>query len=170
MTRQQDVLAYLGEALLAAQIVERFVAFMLAPSVKKDTEGVLEAFASKSKAERHVALQRILKELQRDGRSVPALDAELRKFLKERNKLVHRFHEIDTWDFRKERDCDACVVFLKGFMERAGSLNHLFVSALSVRSVHYGVRISKAASERYANDVKTIYSPLTIRWAKRIDA
>jgi len=41
MSRQQEVLAHLGGALLAAQIVERFLALMLKPPGESRYEGLL---------------------------------------------------------------------------------------------------------------------------------
>ena len=106
MTRQQEVLAHLGGALLAAQIVERLLTLMLNPPGKARDEDALEAFAAKSKPARLEALGQVLRALSEGGRSVPDLDTELRRFLKERNKLAHCFHELGRWDFENDRDCD----------------------------------------------------------------
>jgi len=168
MTTQQEVLAHLGGALLAAQIVERFLALMLNPPGEARDEGALEAFAAKSKPARLKALGEMLHALREGGRSVPELDAELRRFLKKRNKLVHSFHTLGRWNFENDRDCDECVTFLRGFIDRAASLQHLFVSALSAKDVRYDTSISKAEADRYAHDYTTIYSPLSIRWTKRV--
>jgi|RhiMethySRZTD1v2_1073278.scaffolds.fasta_scaffold1310123_1 hypothetical protein len=170
MSRQQEVLAHLGGALLAAQIVERFLALMLKSPDETLDERALEEFAAKSKPARLQALAQMLQTLRDGGRSVPALDTELRRFLKERNKLVHRFHALGRWNFRNDRDCDACVTFLRGFIDRAASIQHLFVSALSAKDVHYGGNLSKADADRYAHDSRTVYSPLSIRWTKRVGA
>jgi hypothetical protein len=168
MTRQQEVLAHLGGALLAAQIVERFLTLMLkAPGDVRD-EGALEAFAAKPKTARLEALGQMLLALREGGRSVPELDTELRRFMKQRNKLVHCFHELGRWNFENDKDCDRCVTFLRGFIDRAASIQHLFVSALSAKGVHYKSDISEAEADRYAHDYRTVYSPLSIRWTKRI--
>lgn len=170
MSRQQEVLAHLGGALLAAQTVERLFSLLLKLPGEGRDEGVLEAFAAKSKPARLKALGQMLHALREGGRSVPELDTELRRFLKERNKLVHCFHTLGRWNFKNARDCDECVTFLRGFIDSAASLQHLFVSALSAKDVHYGISISKAEAERYAHDYRTIYSPLSIRWTKRVGA
>jgi hypothetical protein len=127
-------------------------------------------FVSKSKAARLSLLKKMLRDLRERGRSVPQLDSELRRFLKDRNKLVHSFQDLGTWNFRRDKDCDGCVTFLRDFIDRAASLQHLFVSAMSVRDAQFGTRVSKAASDRYASDYKTVYGPLAIRWTERIGA
>ena len=164
MSRQQEVLAHLGGALLAAQIVERFLALMLRPTSEA------EAFAAKPKPARLEALRKMLHALRAHRRSVSELDTELRRFLKERNKLAHCFHLLGRWNFDNDRDCDECVTYLRGFIDRASSLQHLFVDAMSAKDLHYGTNISKADSDRYAHDYRTVYSPLSIRWTKRVGA
>jgi hypothetical protein len=168
MTRQQEVLAHLGGALLAAQIVERFLALMLEPSGEPRRDGALELFATRTKLARHEALGKMLVALREDGWSVPELDTELKRFLKERNKLVHCFQTLGRWNFHTDHDCDRCVTFLRGFLDRAAALQNLFVSALSVRDVHFGTRISKEDADKYAHDYRTVYSPLSIRWTERL--
>ncbi len=170
MTSQEEVLAHLGGALLAAQIVERFVIMLLEPSPIRGDAGGLETFVAKSKAARSTLLKKMLHELRERGRSVPALDSELRRFLKDRNKLVHSFQDLGDWNFRRERDCDGCVTFLRDFIDRAASLQHLFVSVMSIRDVQFGTRVPKVEADRYANDFRTVYKPLEIRWAERIGA
>jgi len=77
MSRQQEVLAHLGGALLAAQIVERFLTLMLKPPGEARDEGALEAFAAKSKPARLEDLGKMLHALREGGRSVPELDTRL---------------------------------------------------------------------------------------------
>lgn len=165
MTSQQQVLAHLGNALLSAQIVERFLALLLAEPEEPRGSGVLEAFAAKAKATRLAALESLLRKIRAEGRSVPELDAELRKFLRQRNKLVHCFQELGRWDFASDRDCNRCVNFLRGFIDRAASLQHLFVSAISVRDVSFGTSVAMNEADRYAHDYRTVYAPLSIRWS-----
>jgi hypothetical protein len=168
MTRQQEVLAHLGGALLSAQIVERYWILMLEPSPARSNESGLDMFVSKSKVDRLVHLKKMLKDLREREWSVPKIDAELRRFLKDRNKLVHRFQDLGSWNFRRADDCDGCVTFLRAFIDRATSLQHLFVSAISVRDVQLGTRVSKVEADRYAKACRRFYAPLEIRWTERI--
>jgi hypothetical protein len=170
MTRQEEVLAHLGSALLSAQIVERFVTLMLEPSPGRSNEGGLASFISKPKRTRSVLLKKMLQDLRDSGRTVPELDTELRRFLKDRNKLVHDFQALGTWDFRRNNDCESCITFLRHFIDRAASLQHLFVSAMSVRDAHFGTRVSKDDGDKYADDYKAVYHPLSIWWTKRLGA
>jgi hypothetical protein len=169
MTRPQEVLAHLGGALLAAQIVERFVVLMLEPSSARDDTIVgLNAFVRRSKNNRLLILKRMLRDIDPNGRLLQQLDADLRRFLKDRNKLVHRFQDLGEWNFRKAKECDECVTFLRDFIDRAAVVQHHFVTALSVRDVKYKTRVSVAQAKSYAKDYRRVYEPLQIRWSDRI--
>ena len=173
MSRQQAVLAHLGSALLSAQIVQRFFAPMLElPDEMREEaeEGILEAFAAKAKPARLKALAQMLHALrQGDGRCLNSI-LSCEDFLKERNKSIHCFQALGRRNLENDRDCDDCVIFLRGFIDRAASLQHLFVSALSVREVQYRTSNAKDDANRYANDYTTVYLPLSIRWATRVGA
>lgn len=124
ITRPQEVLAHLGGALLAAQIVERFVGLMLEPSsVNNKAHAGLDAYLRKPKSNRLLLLKRMLQDLNASGNLLQQLDADLRRFLKDRNTLVHRFQDLGVWNFKKDKDCDACVAFLREFIDRAPLFN-----------------------------------------------
>jgi hypothetical protein len=169
MTRPQEVLAHLGSALLAAQIVERFIGLMLKPSrASDDTPVGLDAFVRSAKAHRLELLKRTLRTLDVHDKLLQQLDADLRLFLKDRNKLVHRFQDLGAWNFKKDKDCYRCVTFLREFIDRAAEVQHHFVSALSIRDAKYKTRVSMAQSKSYVKDYQRVYGPLQFRWSDRI--
>jgi hypothetical protein len=171
MTRPQEVLAHLGGALLAAQIVERYVVLMLEPSSASDDTIVgLNAFVRRSKSNRLLILKRMLRDLDPGGKLLQRLDADLRRFLKDRNILVHRFQDLGAWNFKKVKDCDKCVTFLRDFIDRAAVVQHHFVTALSLRDVKYKTRVSVAQLKRYEKDYRRVYKPLEIRWSDLMPA
>lgn len=98
------------------------------------------------------------------------LDEKLRRFQDRRNELVHCFHKVGGWDFRRDEDCHACVTFLREFIDRSASLQHLFVSVLSMRDKTFRTRVPEAESKQYAQDYKAVYVPLSVRWTERIGA
>jgi hypothetical protein len=169
MTRQQEVIAHLGGALLAAQDVERLVAFAIAAKPRKKGASTLDLFLARPRRVRISQLRSILADLCAVGWTVPNLESALRRFAKDRNKLVHCFHMLGDWDFRRTKDCDACVTFLRGFIDQSSSLQHLFVTALSMRDKHYKTQVPRADADQYERDCKKVYNPLSIRWAQRID-
>ncbi|MEQ1579078.1 MAG: hypothetical protein ABL964_00660 [Steroidobacteraceae bacterium] len=170
MTNQEEVLAHLGNALLAAQVVERFVGFALsAEPLQKDSEA-LDLFLARSWLERSAHLREVLAALGTHGWEVEKLDIELRRFQESRNKLVHCFHTLGAWDFRKVEDCHECVTFLRDFIDQSASLQHLFVSVLSMRDRTFRTRVPASESNQYAKDYREIYLPLTVRWTDRIVA
>lgn len=67
MTRQQEVLAHLGGALLAAQIVERFVGFAIAAEPLRAGGSNLELFLARPRRERTSQLRKILADLRAGG-------------------------------------------------------------------------------------------------------
>jgi len=165
MTRQQEVLAHLGGALLAAQIVERFSAVVIAAEPAQAGRSNLDLFLARPSRERKSQLREMLADLRAGGWGVPELESALRRFAESRNKLVHCFHTVGDWDFRNVKDCDACITFLKGFIDQSSSLQHLFVSVISIRDRHYKTRVPRRAGDEYAKDYREVYSPLDIRWA-----
>jgi hypothetical protein len=165
MTRQQEVLAHLGGALLAAQIVERFIAVAIAAEPVQAGASNLELFLARPSRERKSQLRKMLADLRAGGWSVPKLESALRRFAKGRNKLVHCFHTLGNWDFRRVKDCDACITFLKDFIDQSSSLQHLFVSVISIRDEHYKTRVPRRTGDEYAKDYREVYSALNIRWA-----
>lgn len=168
-THQHEVLAHIGNALLSAQIVEQFVALLLEPSPTSGSDGgSIEIYARKPKEHRLAQLRRALRDVKSYEKGLSQLDVQLRQFQKDRNKLVHKFQELGTWDLRREGDCYDCVSFLRDFIKRAAALNNQFVTALSVRDVKHRTRVSGAQSKRYKADFRRVFGPLEICWADRL--
>ena len=112
----------------------------------------------------------MLRDLEDRGQSLPQIDADLQRFLKDRNKLVHCFQDLGAWNFTCDKDCHECVTFLREFIDRAAAVQHHFVDALSMRDVQFGTRVSASQSKTYAEDYRRVYEPLQIRWSERIEA
>src|SRR5262245_45810528 len=130
--RQQEALAHIGGALLSAQLVEHFVVLFLSPSaIEKSDAAGLNAFLAGSKSKRRERLKRALTKLKGHEIRLTQLERNLDLFLKDRNKLVHCFPDLGSWNFAKARDCHACVSFLRAFIDRAAALQHDFVTLLS---------------------------------------
>jgi hypothetical protein len=170
MTNQQEVLAHLGGALLSAQVVERFIGFALSAEPNQTGGAAIDLFLARPRQERAAHLREILKSLNESGWDASRLDAELKRFQESRNKLVHCFHMIGSWDFRRAEDCVTCVTFLRDFIDHSASIQSLFVSVLSMRDVQFRTHLPDAESKQYAKDYKEVYAPLSIRWTDRIVA
>jgi hypothetical protein len=170
MTSQEEVLAHLGEALLSAQIVERFVGFTLSAEPIQKGGAPLDLFLARSWLERSAHLRDILAALDGDRWDVPKLDSELRLFQDRRNKLVHCFQTLGEWDFRKPEDCHGCVTFLRDFIDHSAEIQHLFFSVLSIRDMQFRTCVPESEKNQYAKDYKKVYLPLTVRWTNRIVA
>jgi hypothetical protein len=168
VTSQEEVLAHLGEALLSAQIVERFVGFTLSAEPIQNGGALLDLFLARPWLERYAHLRAILAALDGHGWDVKNLDTELRRFQERRNKLVHCFQTLGEWDFRKPEDCHACVTFLRDCIDHSAAIQHLFVSVLSKRDVQFRTRVPESEDKQYAKDYKEVYNPLRVRWTDRI--
>jgi hypothetical protein len=165
--QQQFALSHIGGALLAAQIVEQLLDILLA-SPGKDSGG-LEVLEFMPAAERKKALGRLLTILRSHGQLVPTLEDDLNTFLKERNKLAHYIPGLGTWNLQTDDGCRELVLFLRAFIDRSAQIQHHLVNALSARDVFLGPN-SQAASKTFTEDMRRVYSLVSIRWADGIDA
>lgn len=164
LARKREVLAHIGGALLAAQVVERFLDLLLKIPGDAQAPSSFSALVSNARQERQQALAHLLSELRKSGPLASGLETDLKRFLRDRNKLAHSFAELGRWDFTRNEDCERCVQFLRDFIDRAASLQHLFVSALSARNVHLRVEASSPEADRYASEYRRVYEPLAVRW------